>query len=147
MPALATDARLQRVDLTLLPNDLVAEAEALTEADIAEIFDAALASIGCALPADLVSVFDIYLVDQVMTHLGTPVGAQVAQQGFFALRHRSATINHPEADAVIAAALAISGHLAQRMRTSQLTQSQGLFQTERCEPAGTVFELAPYANN
>lgn len=128
-----------------VPESLLARAEALTQTDTAAIFDAALASIGCAIPTDLVSVFDIYLVDYAMLYLGAPVGAEVAQQGFFALRLHSDTIHHEEARAVLAAARAMEGILAQRMRLGELPQSLGLFRAEDCEATGTIFNLAPYA--
>lgn len=141
----AAEDQVLSTELSIPCSDLGAQAETLTSDDVALIFDMALASIGCAVPVDLVSVFDIYLVDRVMLHLGAPVGPEIAQQGFFALRLGNDTISHPEARAVLAAARAMDGYLARRMRFGGMPLSQGLFRVEACEPTGTVFELAPYA--
>ncbi len=105
----------------------------------------AYAAIGCALPIDLVSVFEVFLVDRVMMALGEPVGPEVAQQGFFALRLRSTTIRHPEARAVLVAARAVDGRLNDAIRSGRMAQRTGLFHVADCEPEGTLFALSPYA--
>ncbi|WP_224814041.1 hypothetical protein [Hasllibacter sp. MH4015] len=117
----------------------------LSEEEIATITQRAFERVGCAIPAELVSVFDIFLVDQVLTALGEPVGPDVARQGYFALRLRSSTIHHADARAVLAAARAVDGDVAAAMRAGRLTLRQGLFRVADCEPAGSVFVLAPYA--
>lgn len=124
---------------------LLERVEALREAELTRILDQALASIGCAIPADLVAVFDIYLVDQVLTHLEYSVGPELAQQGFLALMLGQAVPEHPEGDAIVAAARVMQGRVSQRMRDGEWTQAQGVFRVDGCVQTGTVFNLAPYA--
>lgn len=125
---------------------LAARAEALDGADVTNILNDAFAAIGCVLPTDLVSVFDIFLVDRAMAYLGEPVGPEVAQQGFFALRHRSTVIDHPEAAAVLGVARALEGRLSAEIRSDRLTMRGGLFRVADCEARGDLFALAAYAS-
>ncbi len=126
-------------------DSLLMRAEALDAAAVDVIVEEAYASIGCALPSDLVSVFEVYLVDRAMMALGEPVGADVAQQGFVALRLNAGTVRHPEAGAVLAAAQAVDGEVAADIRSGRMTMRLGLFRVADCEPAGTLFALSPYA--
>ncbi len=143
----ATHLPLVEVDLSLPAGTLLERAEALGPDQIARILHDALASIGCALPADLVGVFEVYLIDHVMAHIGQPIGPDLAQQAFFSQRSRSVTINHPDAGAILAAARAVDGQVAVVMGSGTLTLRQGMFDVPDCEATGTVFALAPYAPN
>ncbi|MEX3016278.1 hypothetical protein [Gymnodinialimonas hymeniacidonis] len=133
------------VQLEVPRGSVLEQAEALDGPAVEAIMDEAYAAIGCALPSDLVTVFEVYLVDQAMIALGEPVGADVAREGFFALRLRSTTIRHPEARAVLAVARALEGRVAADMRSGRLRMVQGLFEVEDCTPNGTLFALSPYA--
>ncbi|MEJ6391350.1 hypothetical protein [Gymnodinialimonas ulvae] len=127
------------------PDDLLAQAEALDDGAVRAIVDRAYAAVGCALPSDLVTVFDIYLVDQAMTSLGVPIGPEVARDGVFALRLRSTTIHHPEARAILSVVRALHGRVAADVRAGHLRMRHGLFEVRDCVPEGTLFALSLYA--
>ncbi len=124
---------------------LLERAEALDAGAVDALLEQAYADIGCALPRDLVTVFEVFLVDRAMTALGAPVGPEVARDGVFALRLRSTTIRHPEARAVLAVARALEGRVAADLRDGRLRDWGGLLEVAECEPAGTLFALSPYA--
>lgn len=120
-------------------------AEALDNAAIAAILEVGFAAIGCTLPGDLVTAFEVFLVDRTMMSLGQAVGPEVAQQGVVALRLRSTTIHHPEASAVLAVARALDGQVAHVIESGRLALRRGVYLVEDCVPEGTLFALSPYA--
>lgn len=136
-----------RTQATAPEGRVLEQAEALDEAAVRAIVDRAYASIGCALPSDLVTVFEVYLLDQAMLSLGVRVGADVARDGVFALRLRSTTIRHAQARAVLSVARALQGRVAADIDDGRLQIRQGLFEVRDCVPGGTLFALSPYAGD